>query len=144
MNNKGFTLIELLAVITILSILMVIAVPNIVSVVKRSRDKTMVDDAKKMISMTKYYITKNQSKKEGKFYLTDIDDSKEIVEGPNNGEYERDKSYVEVTNTDGYQYSVCLQEHKNANYYVLQKDEESLYNDKPSSLVELKTSSTCS
>ena len=37
-NKKGFTLIELLAVIVILAIIMVIAVPQILNVIKSSRN----------------------------------------------------------------------------------------------------------
>lgn len=141
MNNKGFTLVELLAVITILSILMLIAVPNIVGAVKRSRDKTFVEDAKKMISMAQYYQAKNTTKT-GKFSLSQLDDSREIVNGPNNGLYDRDNSYVNITNSNGYVYTVCLQEEKSGKwYYINNKTEDKIYDSL--SVVESGLSQVC-
>lgn len=39
MNKKAFTLVELLAVISILAIVLLITVPNVVGVIKKSKDK---------------------------------------------------------------------------------------------------------
>ena len=51
MNQKGFTLIELLATITILSMIMLVAIPNIMSTLDKSKRRTYVEDAKKMITL---------------------------------------------------------------------------------------------
>lgn len=41
MNNKAYTLVEVLAVIVLLSILTTVAVPNILSAIKISKEKTL-------------------------------------------------------------------------------------------------------
>ncbi len=53
MNRKGFTLIELLATITILAMIMLAAVPNIMSTLDKSKRRTYIEDAKKMILLLK-------------------------------------------------------------------------------------------
>lgn len=59
MNKKGFTLIELLATITILSMIMVVAVPSIMSTLDKSKRRTYVEDAKKMITLAEYKFRAN-------------------------------------------------------------------------------------
>lgn len=121
-NNKGFTLVELLATISILAIIMLLAIPNVVGVVQRSRNKTYVEDAKKLVALAKYKV-KSDSKVKKEFdnsygyggvclYISYLDKSGEIKDAPNGGTYSKDNSYVKVTkNTDGsYKYEVQLLE----------------------------------
>lgn len=116
-NSKGFTLIELLAAITILSIMMLLAIPNVVGVVQRNKNKTYVEDAKKMITLAKYKIKKNPLSSESKCYsLKDLDESNEISDAPNGGTYDQGSSWVKVTkNSENgeYQYRVQIVEKKN-------------------------------
>ena len=107
-NNKGFTLIELLATITILSIIMLIAIPNVIGVVQRNKQKTFVEDAKKFISLAQYKRAKEVSDT-SYFTLNEIDEGAELTEGPNGGFYDRTKSYITV---EADTYKVCFQEYK--------------------------------
>ena len=124
LNNKGFTLVELLATISILAIIMLIAIPNIVGVVQRSRNKTYVEDAKKMVALAKYKVKSDVSVKNTLgnsssvcLYLSYLDTGKEIKDAPNGGEYSTEFSYVYVKKqSDGtYSYSVQLLEEKDSN-----------------------------
>ena len=58
-NNKGFTLVELLAVLSVLAVLMLLAVPNVIGVVQRDKNKTYVEDAKKLVTLAEYKIRSN-------------------------------------------------------------------------------------
>lgn len=117
-NNKGFTLVELLATISILAIIMLIAIPNVVGVVQKSRNKTYVEDAKKMISLAKYKVKSDLKIKNALGYgsvcisLNYLDSGKEIKDAPNGGEYDTEKSYVLVEKNydNSYYYSVQLLE----------------------------------
>ena len=117
-NNKGFTLVELLATISILAIIMLIAIPNVVGVVQKSRNKTYVEDAKKMISLAKYKVKSDVKIKDALGYgsvcisLNYLDSGKEIKDAPNGGEYDTEKSYVFVEKNydNSYYYSVQLLE----------------------------------
>ena len=117
-NNKGFTLVELLATISILAIIMLIAIPNVVGVVQKSRNKTYVEDAKKMISLAKYKVISDVKIKDALGYgsvcisLNYLDSGKEIKDAPNGGEYDTEKSYVLVEKNydNSYYYSVQLLE----------------------------------
>lgn len=117
-NNKGFTLVELLATISILAIIMLIAIPNVVGVVQKSRNKTYVEDAKKMISLAKYKVKSDVKIKDALGYgsvcisLNYLDSGKEIKDAPNGGEYDTEKSYVLVEKNydNSYYYSVQLLE----------------------------------
>lgn len=51
MKNKGFSLIELLATITILGIIMGIAVPAFSGLIVKNKKQTMINDAKKFLSL---------------------------------------------------------------------------------------------
>ena len=108
-NNKGFTLIELLATITILSIIMLIAIPNVIGVVQRNKQKTFVEDAKKFISLAQYKKAKVVSSTT-RFTLGDVDEGDDLTEGPNGGVYSKDLSYVTIIDNNTYQ--VCLKEYK--------------------------------
>ena len=121
-NNKGFTLVELLATISILAIIMLIAIPNVVGVVQKSRNKTYVEDAKKMISLAKYKVKSDVKIKDALGYgsvcisLNYLDSGKEIKDAPNGGEYDTEKSYVLVEKNydNSYYYSVQLLENDKA------------------------------
>ena len=129
-NNKGFTLVELLATISILAIIMLIAIPNVVGVVQKSRNKTYVEDAKKMISLAKYKVKSDVKIKDALGYgsvcisLNYLDSGKEIKDAPNGGEYDTEKSYVLVEKNydNSYYYSVQLLENdKDSNMQGLKK-----------------------
>ena len=138
-NNKGFTLVELLATISILAIIMLIAIPNVVGVVQKSRNKTYVEDAKKMISLAKYKVKSDVKIKDALGYgsvcisLNYLDSGKEIKDAPNGGEYDTEKSYVLVEKNydNSYYYSVQLLENdKDSNIQGLNKiSSEVLSND---------------
>ena len=138
-NNKGFTLVELLATISILAIIMLIAIPNVVGVVQKSRNKTYVEDAKKMISLAKYKVKSDVKIKDALGYgsvcisLNYLDSGKEIKDAPNGGEYDTEKSYVFVEKKydNSYYYSVQLLENdKDSNMQGLKKiSSEVLSND---------------
>lgn len=138
-NNKGFTLVELLATISILAIIMLIAIPNVVGVVQKSRNKTYVEDAKKMISLAKYKVKSDVKIKDALGYgsvcisLNYLDSGKEIKDAPNGGEYDTENSYVLVEKNydNSYYYSVQLLENdKDSNMQGLKKiSSEVLSND---------------
>lgn len=138
-NNKGFTLVELLATISILAIIMLIAIPNVVGVVQKSRNKTYVEDAKKMISLAKYKVKSDVKIKDALgngsvcIYLNYLDSGKEIKDAPNGGEYDTEKSYVLVEKNydNSYYYSVQLLENdKDSNIQGLNEiSSEDLSND---------------
>ena len=50
-NKRGFTLIELLAAMVILGMIMAIAVPNVIGILNNSRNRTDVEDAKRLVSL---------------------------------------------------------------------------------------------
>lgn len=139
-NNKGFTLVELLATISILAIIMLIAIPNVVGVVQKSRNKTYVEDAKKMISLAKYKVKSDVQIKNALGYgavcisLSYLDSGKEIKDAPNGGEYDTANSYVLVEKNyydNSYDYSVQLLENdKDSNIQGLNEiSSEDLSND---------------
>lgn len=138
-NNKGFTLVELLATISILAIIMLIAIPNVVGVVQKSRNKTYVEDAKKMISLAKYKVKSDVEIKDALgdgsvcISLNYLDSGKEIKDAPNGGEYDTANSYVLVEKNydNSYYYSVQLLENdKDSNMQGLKKiSSEDLSND---------------
>lgn len=136
MNKKGFTLVELLATITILGIIMMVAVPNVVGIVKRNKDKTYIEDAKKLVTLAEYKaktlnnlsISTGQCAVMTMSYLGDD----EFENAPNNGEYDKDKSFVkiELVNKE-YKYSVSLVEKIGTNKYrgINSIDSVKLYED---------------
>lgn len=119
-NEKGFTLVELLATMAILATLMLIAIPNVIGIVQRNKNKTYIEDAKKLETLAAYKVRSNPTDlKPAKgdsycFLLPFLDKSNELSEPPNGGEYDKTKSYVIVTNNNGsLEYKVQLVEVKN-------------------------------
>lgn len=150
MNNKGFTLVELLATVALLAVLMMIAVPNIIGVVNRNKNKTYVEDAKKLVALAEYKVRAVSRYKPGngsykcitmnKLGTGDFDTT-----APNGGTYDSDESYVKVSMTfDGtLQYSVVLVENKGDGTKVGILNETSsndLYRDDISDLIKTNES----
>ena len=122
-NNRGFTLIELIAAITILSIIMLIAIPNILSVSIKSKNRTYVNDANKLVILAKYLFESdaNIDKPTGTkclvLTLNDLDRT-ELQKGPENGEYDLNKCYVVIKyESSKYVYYVQTQEKYDTNKY---------------------------
>lgn len=114
-NKKGFTLVELLVTITILGIISMVAIPNIVGVVKRNKDKTYIEDAKKLVSLAEYKfrsdtsisIPTNGCVKMTMEYLGDD----EFENAPNGGGYDVNNSYVKIKfENNTYKYYVTIRE----------------------------------
>ncbi len=158
MNNKGFTLVELLATISLLAVLTMIAVPNIIGIVNRNKNKTYVEDAKKLVSLAEYKIRTNpelkpsNDRKSQCLYMSALGKSDFDTTAPNGGKYNEDLSYVKVqmiSNGDSWslKYSVVLVEEKAKNSYVgiLQEtSSDNLYIDNISRLISSGSSSdTC-
>lgn len=57
MKYKGFTLVELLAVIVVLGIIAMIAVPQVLTVIEKSRKGSFKDSAIGLIESAKIYYT---------------------------------------------------------------------------------------
>ncbi len=109
-NKKGFTLVELLAVITIVALISLIAVPNIVGLSDGIRKDNMLDDAKRLISMAKYQVSRDygiRMSREHKFYFKDLNINGDIKSDPDNGDYDQEGSYVQYTN-DGSMARYCI------------------------------------
>lgn len=120
-NEKGFTLIELLATMSILAIIMLLAVPNVVGIVQRNKNKTYIEDAKKLVSLSKYKIKSDPSLKSllqthqsACLSLQYLDAGKELNDAPNGGTYSNE-SYVRVLldYAGEYNYEVQLLEEDN-------------------------------
>lgn len=122
MNKKGFTLVELLGVVVILSIILIIAIPNITSVMERSKRDNYIADAKKLITLVEYEIRKGTVNKPSSTeiyaitlgYLKTMD-----LNGSLSGkEYDKDESYVIIARKNDY-----------LTYYVnlVEKDEDNEY-----------------
>ncbi len=133
-KKKGFTLIELLASIVILGIMAVFAIPMIVNMVDNSRDKVYISDAKKMIAKTDYKLRSASSDIEkpnpGECIVVSLVylDSDDFDNPPNEGEYEREASYVIVKNVNStMEYSVSIVEKtKNGDYRGIDLARESV------------------
>lgn len=151
MNNKGFTLVELLATISLLAVLTMIAVPNIIGIVNRNKNKTYVEDAKKLVSLAEYKIRTNPELKPSNagesqcLYMSTLGKSDFYTTAPNGGKYNEDLSYVKVqmirNNDDSVslKYSVTLVEVKenNGGYVGILRETSSdnLYEDNISTLI---------
>ena len=57
LNNKGFTLVEVLAVIVILGIIMAIMVPNVSTLLEKSKEDNYEHLKKSVVSAAKMYIS---------------------------------------------------------------------------------------
>lgn len=153
LTDNGFTLIELIATISILAILALIAVPNVVGVSEKSKNKTYLEDAKRMISLAEYKVNASSGNKPSSggakcFYISDLgknEFSTEDGKAPNGGKYDTQKSYVLVENqynsNGGYyemKYSVQLIENKDyKNYFgIYETSKENLYRNSLSKLVK--------
>ena len=152
MNNKGFTLVELLATVSLLAILMMIAVPNVIGVVNRNKNKTYIEDAKKMISLAEYKIRSNSSNKptSSSYYCFTLNSlgMEELEKAPNGGVYDGTKSYVKVNFVNNkLNYYVQLVEVKNGSDYngIAETASSNLFGDNPSTYVSLSgAQSACS
>lgn len=139
LTDNGFTLVELIATISILAVLALMAVPNVVGVTEKSKEKTYVEDAKRMISLAEYKVSsESKYKPSGScgavcIYLDDFDLSTNGQgKAPNGGTYLTNKSYVRVTKDEEYysngvssgfyelKYSVQLVEQKENSYFGVQ------------------------
>lgn len=151
LNNRAFTLIELIATISILAILALIAVPNVVGVSEKNKNKTYLEDAKRMVSLAEYKVNSSSSNKPGTngvncFYISDLgtnEFSTENGKAPNGGKYDLEKSYVKVENKYSscgsfIDYSVQLIENKdNKNYFgISEVSKGDLYKSDLSKLVK--------
>ena len=111
MNKKGFTLVELIAVIAIIAIIATLAIPNMISMLNRSKNEKFITDAKQIIAKAKYYY---------KNHRTEISDGEEVtlstlinVQGlklessPYGENYDADASKV-IIDTDDLKFSIYL------------------------------------
>lgn len=160
MNNKGFTLIELLATITLLAVLMIIAVPNIIGVVNRNKNKSYIEDAKKLVSLAEYKVRSDSLKpSSGQSYCFTMEylGSEEFGTAPNGGKYSLSKSFVRVEFSGGkLNYYVQLIEYKckdpnncletdttNKIYGIKEKNSTELYGDNPALIVDPTGAGVC-
>lgn len=150
-NEKGFTLVELLATMAILATLMLIAIPNVIGIVQRNKNKTYIEDAKKLETLAAYKVRSNPTELKPAsgtsycFLLPFLDKSNELSEPPNGGEYDKTKSYVIVKNNNGsLEYKVQLVEVKNGSTVggVGEISREELYGDKATQKVVTSEIST--
>lgn len=106
MNKRGFTLVELLGVIVILSIIMLIAIPNVTSVLEKSKRSTYLADAKKLISQVEYEISNNNIEKPNSAEILRIRLSyvgtSDVSKDPDGNPYDKNNSYVIVIRKDNY------------------------------------------
>lgn len=112
-NTKGFTLVELLATIAILGIISVVAVPNIVGVVKKNKDKTYIEDAKKLVSLVEYQFRSGNDKSLPKTICIKDLDTDEFESAPNGGSYDSKTSCVRIeknASTKEFVYTVTIKE----------------------------------
>lgn len=147
-NEKGFTLVELLATMAILATLMLIAIPNVIGIVQRNKNKTYIEDAKKLETLAAYKVRSNPTELKPAsgesycFLLPFLDKSNELSDPPNGGEYDKTMTYVIVYNSNGtLKYYVQLYENKNGSVsggvpYNSTKDSSYLYKDDATSLVK--------
>lgn len=105
MNKNGFTLMELLTAIVIIGIISLIAVPNMIGISEDIKKQTMLDDAKKFISLAKMKVNIDYEirtfTKEGKcsantctLDLAYVDTNGEIMKDSDGENYDRASSYV--------------------------------------------------
>lgn len=106
MDKEGFTLVELLGVIVILSIIMLIAIPNVTSVLEKSKRSTYLADAKKLISQVEYEISNNTIEKPNSAEILRIRLSyvgtSDVLKDPDGNPYDKNNSYVIVVRKNNY------------------------------------------
>ena len=123
MKNKGFTLIELLGVVVILSIIMLIAIPNIASILEKSKRDVYLADAKKLITQAEYELRNSNIDKPASNQIIKIKLSylgtSDVSANPDGDNYDLENSYVLVTRKNGFlEYHVSL----------IAKDKKNKYN----------------
>lgn len=151
MNNKGFTLVELLATISLLAVLMLIAVPNIIGVVNKNKNKTYVEDAKKLVALAEYKVRAVSTYKPGNgsykcITMNELGTGDFDTTAPNGGKYDSNLSYVRVsmTNDGSLEYKVTIVEKKNDNTYIgilKETNENELYKDETAVLISSSNNS---
>lgn len=125
MNKKGFTLIELIGTITILAIIMAIAIPNVISITRKNKNQTYINDARKMVTLAKYEFESNANitRPNGTvngcviIRLNNLDQS-ELQKGPESGTYDGNESFVKIIydkDKKTYAYSVQIIEEYSGN-----------------------------
>lgn len=106
MNRKAFTLVELLGVIVILSIIMIIAIPNITSVLEKTKMDNYIADAKKFVSLVEYELRSGDINKPTSSEILKISlnylKTSDINKDPDNNAYDKQNSYVAVARKNGY------------------------------------------
>lgn len=160
LTNSGFTLIELIATISILAVLSLIAVPNIVGVTEKNKNKTYVEDAKRMISLAEYKVNVNSDYKptnNSDYICVSLNDlgknnfAYEEGKAPNGGTYDLESSYVRIgreSSGNAYKisYEVQLIENKDNTYFGIEKTtKDGLYRKSLSELAQknLQNVDTC-
>lgn len=132
-DNRGFTLVELLATMAVLSIIMLITIPNVIGVVQKNKNKTFVEDAKKLVSMAKYEHNKVLNASNTTYYISTLDKNNELSQGPNGGNYTSNSRVV----VNGNNYIVYLIEKKsNACNGITNVNEDNLFQDNATTLVK--------
>ena len=107
MNNKGFTLIELLAVVVILGLLMTIAIPNTLSMIDKHNKTTYLENGKAFASLVKSKLKTDRSLElpQNSTTVSIITlgylDTNNIVKDPYGAEYDKERSFVLVSNVSG-------------------------------------------
>ena len=129
MKKNGFTLVELLDMLVVLGILMAVAVPNITGILRANKLNVVKSDAIKMMDTAKVKMsTEKKIEKPGVgecvvFALNYLNDSEDITQGPNGGNYLQFDSFVVVTKRttatgQQYEYYVRLiEEVKGSKYF---------------------------
>ncbi len=106
-NQKGFTLIELLAVVVILGLLMTIAIPNTISMIDKHNRTTYLEHGKTFASLVKAKLKTDRA-----LEIPETDSTVSIVtlgylntndikSDPYGSEYNKELSFVLVTNSGG-------------------------------------------
>ena len=104
-KNKGFSLVELLGVIVIIGIIMLIVMPSVTGIMEKSKTRTYVNDASRLVHSAKAKYEEDTTIKEPTrvqcvvFNVNELASS--TLSGPNKGEYLRNYSYVTIRREGG-------------------------------------------